>query len=289
MSKKTRDKLKKLFSYGRQPSEQDFSDLIDSSINPIDDGFEITQKDGIKVSPNELGRMISLYADRNDSTNPHWRVELADDKKALYLNNFSNHEGSNLLNDAFSEKEASTIVSISADYKNVGVNNRTPQHALDVNGVVAASGRIGNYQNDSKEIDTSLLETLSVDADGEWHDILTDLQGCHMFEIVAGVGAAEGEGRYALLRATATNTYNPKSWFSFLRSNGIQHHHAYYNSRWDRIHLRWNGGDNKPYNLQMKTVRNYCTPEKKYRIQYSITRLWFDPKMVGSQPNLEEQ
>jgi hypothetical protein len=64
MTKKTRDKLKKLFSNGQMPSEVDFADLIDSSLNSCDDGLSITQQDGIQIMPTELDMFASIYARR---------------------------------------------------------------------------------------------------------------------------------------------------------------------------------------------------------------------------------
>lgn len=84
----------------------------------------------------------------------------------------------------------------------VGINTATPRQTLDVNGTIASQGRMG-----------SVIMDTPVPADGEWHDITPELEGCHMFEVVAGIGIRYS-GRYALVHAIAINTCAPnKRWW----------------------------------------------------------------------------
>ncbi|HEY8402140.1 MAG TPA: adhesin, partial [Cytophagaceae bacterium] len=140
----------------------------------------------------------------------------------------------------------------------VGINNNNPEFELDVKGAVAMSGRIGNaYQG-------------KVLADGKWHPILTDLNGCHAFEIVAGIGKKK-TGRYALIHAFALSTFGKSK-------SKIDIRQAYYGVRSNRIELKWTG-TTYSYNLEMRTRNTY---DGEFYIQYYISKLWFDQFMDGS-------
>ena len=49
MARKDRKTLEAKFKNGRMPSEVAFADLIDSTLNLIDDGFEKTAEEGLKI------------------------------------------------------------------------------------------------------------------------------------------------------------------------------------------------------------------------------------------------
>ncbi|MDE1460674.1 hypothetical protein [Spartinivicinus poritis] len=285
MAKKTRDKLKILFSRGRLPSELDFADLIDSTINPADDGFDISQVTGIKIRPTERHKLLSIYARHTDAKTALWQMELDNDGSHLHLKNLldsnllAKHKivnnkdgGTNPDNHQEKNNSNSSLLSFSANEKKVGINRKAPAHTLDINGTLACSGRVGNY-NQGRII-----------ADGRWHDVLTSLTGCKMFEVIAGVGGKKGQGRYALLKATVMSTYHGTRWLSklFGYNTGIFHQHCHFYSRWDRIRLRWIKAGLNRYTLQMRTIRNYCDKEMKIYINYSMTQLWFDDHMCNS-------
>jgi len=151
----------------------------------------------------------------------------------------------------------------------IGVNKTDPAHALDVDGVIAAHGRLGANPDNQK----------TVAADGYWHNITGALSGCQAFEVMAGVGS-KGTGRYALMNAIAMNTFNPRGWLFniFNLKKKIKYQQAYYLARGNRIKLRWLSED-KHYYLQMRTV---CAYGGDVRIRYYLTRLWFDEDMSES-------
>lgn len=153
----------------------------------------------------------------------------------------------------------------------IGISKIKPEHGLDVAGVIAAEGRIGANQGDRK----------TVPADGEWHDITDPLSGCHALEVMAGVGS-QGTGRYALMRAVAINTFNPRGWvFNFLNlKKRIRYQQSYYLSRGNRIKLRWRSQDEDKYTLQMSSA---CGYGDGVNIRYYLTRLWVDETMSESQ------
>jgi hypothetical protein len=275
MTKKTRDKLKKLFSNGQMPSEVDFADLIDSSLNSCDDGLSITQQDGIQIMPTELDVFASIYARRGQINSIRWQFKIDSTGNYLTLHNAVDASGLTDLEQHDSGSQTSDldtpILAISASERRVGVNKTSPVHEFDVQGVVASTARMGTYGSGEAP------------ADGTWHDILTGLEGCHMLEIAAGVSGGRGYGRSALLRAVAINCYNPVHPFSWFQKR-IKHQHGWYFSSWDRLKLRWARDDHECYKLQIKTVRDYTKDDKYQPIKYHITQLWLD-----STPSLQDK
>jgi hypothetical protein len=269
MSNKTRAKLKKLFSNGSMPSQVDFADLIDSNINPIDDGFNITPEGGIQVAPTDSRVFASVYAEKGEMIRAKWRFEIDDTGNHFLLsNNIENNDPGDESNaeDSQQEKASGPIVSISGREEKIGISKAVPEYTLDINGTVASSARLGTYK------------TGFADANSKWQDILTGLEGCHMFEVIAGVSGGEKQGRYSLVKAVAMNCYNPDFLFSWFRKR-IKHQHSWYFSRWDRIKLRWKKDGPNTYKLQIKTVRNFKTGKTNYQIKYHVTQLWVENTM----------
>lgn len=259
MSKRNRVTLKKFFGKGMLPSEDHFHDLIDSTLNTIDEGFQKTPEKGLEIS--SLGlyeRLISLC--RNDQ--PVWLI------------GYDGAQDTLLFKKKTAEGETLTL-SLAAD-GNVGVKKKEPQYDLDVGGVIRATGRIG----------IPLSSRTSVPADGEWHNITDELSGCQAFEVVAGAGKPK-HGKYAIVHTVAMNTFNPKGFlFNFLNiKKRIRCHHAYYRSFSDKLSFRWHGKDRK-YHLQLRSNSDYGDG---IRIRYYLTRLWFDEDMSESLPDLGSQ
>jgi hypothetical protein len=241
MSLQNRNSLKNFFKKGQLPSEGNFFDLIDSMINKVDDGMSKTLEDGLMLSP--IGgskKLISFYKSIEEKS-PAWGIEIDPGNGNV---NFNNHVGDSVLTLTNSGK--------------VGINNPSPEFELDVNGAVAMSGRQGNAYKGK------------ILADGKWHPVLTELNGCHAFEIVAGIGKKK-TGRYALIHAFALSTFGKSK-------SKIDIRQAYYGVRSNRIELRWTGTTYN-YNLEMRTRNTY---DGEFYIQYFISNLWFDQFMDNS-------
>lgn len=252
MAKRNRATLKKFFSKGMLPSEDNFHDFVDSTLNMIDEGFNKTPEKGLEIS--SLGlyeQLISLC--RNDQ--PVWLVGY-DGARDTLLFKKTNAQGE-------------TLALSLAPTGNVGIKQKNPQYDLDVGGVVRATGRIG----------VPLSGHASVPADGQWYNITDELSGCQAFEVVAGVGKPK-HGKYALLHTVAMNTFNPKGFlFNFLSfKNRIRCHHAYYRSFGDKLKLRWHG-ESRKYHLQLRSNSDYGDG---IHIRYYLTQLWFDEDMSES-------
>lgn len=251
MGKANRSTLKNYFKKGRMPSEQQFAELIDSMLNMMDEGFDKSAEEGLKVSQlGESTALISFYH-HTDLNRPTWSLTCDKTKGELIIR----------------DGAGDAVLVLAADGR-VGIGKHMPGDALDVAGVVAAEGRTGGIRG-------------QVPADGQWHPIVDNLIGCQALEVMAGVGKPK-TGRYALMRATAMNAFHPEGFLInlFNRKRRIRCHHAYYRSRCDRIVLRWQRSEDT-YALALKTK---CAYPDDTLVQYNVTRLWFDETMAGSLP-----
>ncbi|WP_340065861.1 hypothetical protein [Ascidiimonas aurantiaca] len=234
-----RDTLKSIFSNGSRPDANNFASLIDSMINKVDDGISKNLEDGLILSPEgkESDRLVSFYEKIQDNL-PRWSIELVQ------------QEGQGLgIIEPVSEEETPTRLFFQKG-GNVGVNTTKPATTLEVNGILGASSRVGTYKMDT------------IPADGQWHDIVTNLDGCNAFEIVAQVGK-EKKGKYALLQANALSTFGRSR--SKIRT--VQAHYGWW---WNKLSLRWRGSTFN-YSLQLRTRSNYGADE---HIKFYVTKLW---------------
>jgi hypothetical protein len=280
MAKKNRSTLKRYFDKGNLPSAEQFADLVDSTLNTIDEGFDKTPKDGFQISLiGDHERLISFFKP-GVPKNAVWSIDYEKKRDRLLI----------------TKPDADANAPPAMAFRGQGkLDSSTPAYTVEVGGVIAAEGRIGANPNGEK----------TVAADGEWHDIAGPLKGCHAIEVMAGVGK-QGSGKYALMNAIAMNTFNPRGWWSDFLSlkKRIKYHHAYYLSRGDRIKLRWhhessvkeddknsdkedrrNRDTEGEYYLQMRTVCGYSGDIKTgdIKIRYYLSRLWFDEIMSESQ------
>ena len=261
MAERNRSTLKNFFSEGQRPTADHFTDLIDSNLNMIDEGFSRTVENGFEVSLLEdSDRLISFFESNDPEHDPVWSITLNQERDKLIFKKVNQYS------------PVQNVLTLTSDGC-VGVNNDTPQHDLDVSGVVRSKGRMGAYE--------TIKHT--VPADGGWHDITGELEGCVAFEVMAGAGGERGKhtGKFALMHAIAMNTFNPRGWFfNFLnRKKKIRYTHAYYRSAGNRLKLQWCATDGNKYKLQIKSNCDYGS---NLNISYHITQLWFDPFMEQS-------
>jgi hypothetical protein len=276
MAIKNRRTLKNYFRNGSVPSQEEFEDLIDSSLNLIDEGFDKTPDQGFQIAQlGDSGKLISFS-----------KAELG--ASSLYFMNID--ESNNLTIGSrlhpsilcLLEKADQEIrVGIGLDAGRADIQPDIGAIKLDIGGAVRAEGRIGVVSQYNSEERVAL-------ADGQWHSITDDLSGCQAFEVMAGAGGPKSQGRYALMNAIAMNAYHPRGiLFNFLNlKRKIKCHHAYYRSRNDKLGLRWSGqgGKNSNYRLQIRSNANYGadTNGEPLKIRYYCTRLWFDEDMSRS-------
>ncbi|MCB1934529.1 MAG: hypothetical protein KDF59_01180 [Nitrosomonas sp.] len=240
------------------PTETAFADLIDSTLNLIDDGFEKTVKDGLRIFQLGDGKLMSFYQ-KMETLSPMWFVKL--DKKSSNLTFGNQFNPSVLTLSCIGDADDGTQQS---ERGGVGINTTQPQYELDVVGTIASHGRVGKK------------DEFAVPADGHWYDITGVLTGCQAFEIVAGVGGRDTDGKYALMHAFAVSTYHAK--------NNITYHQAHFGAKCNQLELRWQplstDSDNFDYVLQMRTGASYGAD---IWVRYHITRLWDDVVMFESE------
>lgn len=236
-----RNSLKALFSAGSRPGESNFSSLIDSTVNIVDDGISKNLDDGLILSPegNESERLISFYKNIQDEQ-PQWSIEL----------NNENQNGLGFVEPVPGKtEEANTRMFLQQGGK-IGVGTVVPKTNFEVVGTLGMQSRVGTYK------------LATVPADGKWHTIIPDLNGCHAFEIVAQVGKQKS-GKYALLHAIAMSTFGKSK-------SKIKTTQAHYGWWWNKIALRWTGSTYN-FSLQMKSRSSYGNQQE---IKFHITELW---------------
>ena len=240
MAKRNRRTLKNFFKKGQRPKQEDFSDLIDSMVNIVDEGFTKSIKDGLEIGPiNDSDKLMSFFQNIEDKS-AAWSISTDKEDSSLSFNN----------------NQGESILALCED-GNVGINTPKPKSTLDVNGILSYKGKQGNFKQDK------------IPADGKWHNILSNLDACQAFELMAGVGKKKF-GKYALLHAYVLSTFNSK--------NEIFSHQSYFNAKCNCIKLKWSGEQHN-YSLLMRSRSDYG--ENIY-INYSISQLWFDPYMDKS-------
>lgn len=238
--------LKNFFKKGSVPTEVHFSNLIDSTINKIDDGFSKTVEDGLKLTPgSENGRLISFYDGVKDldSKSSAWNITVNPTEASKGL--------------SIGEKADNGRVYLQ-EGGNVGVGNLSPKFDLDVNGNFASNARIGTYNEVSK-----------VPADGEWHILLDELEGCQAFELVAKAQGVKKRGKYAIVHAIAVSTHGNLG-------SKINTTQAFYGWFWHRIKFRWKKTNEGKYRLEVRTVGHYGMDKENEVVNISchVTSLW---------------
>ena len=252
MTRRRRSMLKERFAQGKMPTEVDFGDLIESMLNMLDEGFEKTPEAGFKVAQVHDGKLLSFYKDISTG-GMLWSVAL--DKATNYLN-FHDERNQPLLTLA-SETSGDGIHRAA-----VGIRQDNPQYELDVAGTIAAHARVGRRG------------ALAVPADGNWYDATDYMTGCQAWEVMAGVGAKDSNGRYALMHAFAIN--------AFTKNDSITYHQSHFGNKCSRIELRWfNNPDDKVFEFKLQ-MRVGCTYGEDVWIQYHMTQLWQDTLMLES-------
>jgi len=238
-----RQTLKNYFQKGGFATEKHFIDLIDSSLNMIDDGISINQKQGFKLNPIGFSTRLMSFFKKATQNEPDFTVNINQDNvEGLSINN---REGEPLLK--FDQN------------KQIGVHTNEPRFDFDVRGVLGIDSKSGNHI------------VGEVDGDGSWQTIISNLDGINGFEVVASIRGKMGSGRYAIAHAIALSTFGGKS-----SRNRIKNTNAYYGSFMNRLSFRW-VGEMHNYELQVRTRRHYGVSEldgQPYKIKFNVSRFF---------------
>jgi hypothetical protein len=246
--------LKGFFSKGKVPTEVQFVNLIDSMVNKMDDGFDKTTEDGLRLSATgKDNNVLSIFSSAGEQ-NSGWQVAFNQEDNGTRGLSFDR-----VVTDNDGKRVKKKVLTL-ADNGNVGIGiNTTPRTALEVGGVIGISTRVGTYKIGQ------------VDGDGAWKDILTGLKSMHAFEIVARIDGPPKRGKYAITHAIAVSAFGGGR-------NRVKQVRAHYGWFWNRIEFRWHGSTTTDYSLQVRTNSNYGKKEDNtaFMIRYHITQLWDD-------------
>lgn len=240
-----RQTLKNYFKKGGFATEKHFVDLIDSSLNAVDDGISIKPEHGLKLSPLNLSTRLISFFKKSIQKEPNFTIDLdSDNSKGL----------------AFKNAESKTILKFDEDGK-IGVNTNLPTYDFDVNGVLGIKSKTGTYINGSAP------------ADGKWHTLIDNLDGLNGFEIMASARGKVGSGYYSLSHTIALSTFGGRLSRSKIKSTT-----AFYESFRNKIQLRWVGKIHN-YKLEIRTRRNYgidVNTGTYFNINYNVVQLFLE-------------
>lgn len=240
-----RQTLKNYFKKGGFATEKHFVDLIDSSLNIVDDGISIQKEHGLKINPLGFSTKLISFFKKSTQKSPEFSIEL-DQANAPGL--------------SFQGENDNSIIKIKKEGL-VGINTFDPKHTLDINGTVGMGSKVG----------THAIGT--VPGDGNWHSILSNLNGVNGYEVTANIKGKLGSGRYSIAHAIALSAFGGRR-----SKNKIKTTVASYGSFFYKISFRWYG-DIHDYELQAKTTRHFGIDEKTgsaFPISFNIIKLFSD-------------
>lgn len=260
---RTRKSLKMIFQKGKLPTEASFGDLIDSTLNIMDDGINKSEENGYEIAPQGKSKsLLSFYKNLEDKEGPIWQFLVRDEnnQEDISLGNQENPDALYFNKDGF-----------------IGVNTNRPILPLTVNDFVGMKGRIGTYQTTPDSKETNITVKQIAYGDGKYHDIIMGIKHPTAFEIVAKINGPAGRGKQAMTHAIAVCT----DWTS--RFNRVRHTSAFYGWPWNRIKLRWKkDSSNESLSLQIKTRSHFgidAETAHSFKIGFHITELWNDEYM----------
>lgn len=220
MAVRGRKILKDFFSNGKRPSQQEFEDLIDSSVNILDDGYSKNGKDGLKLAPKNDSNVLLSFCPQSGAE-PSWVFAINETEDLLIeRKKADNHTTTERNTPSLLLTSPKTIVT--GDIEIQGIKKGTP-------------------------VSDKLKESLK--ADGKWHDITEDLNGMYAMEIVATICGEKGSGEYAVLLAWATQCYGNQK-----KVKPIGSHYGFWGHK---LKLRWHRQKNQSYRLQIKSRLQY--------------------------------
>lgn len=250
MGLKNKETLKNYFKKGGAVNEKHFVDLIDSSMNVIDDGIDVNPKDGLRLSPTGVFTTLMSFFRNKAQKEPEFTLN----------SNFNDFEGLSI-----NTKSNKSVLKVNSQNR-IGLNTDDPNFDLDVNGVVASKTRIGTFAHGT------------VPADGNWHKIIQNLNVINAFEIIAHASGPSNSGYHSISRAVALSAFGGR-----LSRNKIK---DFQKATWETllerlffskkiIKFRWSG-DLHNYNLEIKTTGNWGINSETghiCQINYNVTKL----------------
>jgi hypothetical protein len=238
MAIRNRNTLIEGFSKGQRPTADDFKNLIDSTVNILDDGFSKDDQYGIKLAPisEQEGTVMTFLQNMTDESGGRWEFDvLNNDLKISHVN----------------KTEKGQLILLK---QNGEIEIGKDACDLTVKGTLHAEQRAG------KKV------VKKIPADGKWHDLTDFMEGIHALEVVCVMGKRH-TGKHAILVAYATHCFGSKP-----RIRKIRSHFGVFGNK---LLIRWVKAKNeRACKLQ---VRTRFMLGNDILIQGSITSLWDDP------------
>ncbi len=252
MARQTRSTLKALFRDGA--TDRAYIDLIDSGINISDDGINTDKDNGLVLTPKGASKqLISFFENIGDQTSPLWSVSLDENGSEKSLD--------------FSEKNQSRLFLQAGG--NIGIGTNTPNYKLEVRGLAAMQGRVGNYTKGY------------LNADGKWHTIpvLSNLDGCRGYEIMAHIND-EGDRRFGLTYGIMLMSHGTRGYKNKVRT--VEAGSSWiWGKIWNKIKFRWaidpknSIPEKEKYMIQIRSRTHYgMSGGKPKKIFFRVSLLW---------------
>jgi hypothetical protein len=201
MAVRNRKTLIESFGSGQRPSSDDFRNLIESTVNILDDGFSKDAQTGIKLAPiSEKEGTVMTFLQSMTEDGSRWEFDVIE--KDLRISRIA-------------ENKKEQLILLKQDGN---------MELGDSDGEVHVKGTL---RSDFRSGKKSKPEAF---ADGRWHDITEDLEGIHALEVICVMGERH-TGKHAVLLAHATHCFGAKPRIRKLRS----HYGAFGN----KLQLRW--------------------------------------------------
>jgi hypothetical protein len=230
--------------------DPDLKDLVASSINKLSDGIDTDSVNGLKLEARGTQqRLLSFYKKIQEKA-PVWDIAFSTDKKTEGLN--------------FAERGESRLFLQNGG--NIGVGTTQPLFKMQVEGMVSMQGRVGTFASGQ------------IPADGVWHIILNNLDGCQGFEIMAHIND-DSTARFALTHAILLMS-NKKGSKNRIRSVDAA-------SSWlwgwlfNKIRFKWtldeqfSTNDAPRYCLAIRSRTRFGMPGgAMMNVFYRVTKLW---------------
>lgn len=240
MAIRNRNTLIEGFSAGQRPTADDFKNLIDSTVNILDDGFSKDAQSGIKLAPmsEQEGTVMTFLQNMTDDAGGRWEFDI--------LNN-------DMKISRVSEKEKKQLLLL----------KQNGEIELGEEGCdIQVKGTLHTEQRAGKKVDKQLV------ANGEWQKLTDFLPGVRALEVVCVMGKRT-TGKHAVIIAHATHCFGAKPRIKYVRSH--------FGMFGNKLVLRWQKSP-KDRACQLQ-VRSRFKLGNDIFIQCSITSLWDNPLM----------
>lgn len=235
-NRKNRNTLKGYFKKGDTPTEEQFAQLIDSTLNLTEDEQVIRTDTGWTFYPKQDGSLdLGLYTAKSatETEPPLWSLSVTPEKRLVIKNS-----------------RGDTVAEAEQDKSFILHGN------LTVDDTVTASA----YKTKGGGGTTPGEEYLTVPADKEWHDLPIDISregfGCRVYSIYASF-RQQGTGLCQLTRVTAI-------WLNFMDQK-IESSERHWWGWSGSIRFRWLNNGGKP-RLQIRSKKRLPSGEVHCRI-----------------------